>query len=756
VRRQGHTATPFTAPALPGAAPHRTRNTQRREYAAVNNRSTVKSLACALVWAVALFGTAHVHAASSDGTIDPSFGPASTPGMVTTDFNGGDDEVLAVAIQQSDDKIVAAGYAYSGTTNNDFALARYDADGQTLDTTFNNGGTKPGTVTTDFGSNGDDQARAMAIQFDRKIVVAGYATVGAVKEFAVARYMPNGALDTTFGTGGMTTTHIGTTDDEAQAVALQLDGKIVVAGFTQSGSQKDFAMVRYNMDGKLDTAFGFSGFVTTDLVVSSDDHARGVVVDGNGTITVAGYSTIPAIGATPATDDFALARYDSNGMPDPSFVNGAGKTTTNLGSVGDRINALALLPNGQTLVTGTSRNQANTNQDFAVARYTASGALDSTYGSGTTKAGTTITDFGSGDGAYAMVLQPDGKILAVGYATTTMGKVFALARYDKDGILDTTFNATGGGGAAPGTQILDFGQHDNEAHAAALQPNGSNVEVVVAGYALGGSPATKDFALARYFAFTNAASDVSINPSASIDFVDDNAATANTVTISQALTLAGLGGNVHVPVSIAGGDYTENCIEADLTNCAFGTGFAWAGNGDAFNVRHTAAGTHGQQVTTTMYFGGLVAANNYNVVLGAPTAYTFTSTVNQAPIITGTPATSVQQDSPYTFTPTSASDPDGDPISFSIANQPTWATFDTVTGTLNGTPTGVDVGVNHSIQITVTDVLGASTSLPAFDLTVTGTAPPPGGGGGGGGPMDPLTVAALAAGLFGSRRRRFA
>ena len=154
----------------------------------MNNRSTFKSVTWALVWATALTIPTLCYATVVDGTLDTSFGAS---GEVTTDFNGGNDEIMAVAIQP-DGKIVAAGYTSTAGLG-DFALARYNSDGKTLDTNFDT----DGKVTTDFTSNGDDRARAMVIQPDGKIVVAGFATVGSAKEFAVARYNTDGSLDTT-------------------------------------------------------------------------------------------------------------------------------------------------------------------------------------------------------------------------------------------------------------------------------------------------------------------------------------------------------------------------------------------------------------------------------------------------------------------------------------------------------------------------------------------------------------------------------
>src|SRR5262249_46684391 len=146
-------------------------------------------------------------------------------------------------------KIVVAGTSTSAATYNDFAVVRYNPDGS-LDTTFN--GT--GKVTTDIGSS-DDVARSVAIDGNGKIVVAGYSNVGGTYDFALVRYNADGSLDTTLGGTGMLTTAIGSLDDSANGVAIDGNGKIIVAGSSYDGSKNDIAVVRYNADGSLDTTF---------------------------------------------------------------------------------------------------------------------------------------------------------------------------------------------------------------------------------------------------------------------------------------------------------------------------------------------------------------------------------------------------------------------------------------------------------------------------------------------------------------------
>ena len=168
-----------------------------------------------------------------------------------------------------------------------------------LDPTFGGG---DGKVTTDIVSADADYATAVAIQADGKIVVAGTSNGSGTNDFALARYTTAGALDATFGTGGKVTTDIGA--DYGYAVAIQADGKIVVAGESNGGAgNNDFALARYTTAGVLDTTFSQDGKVLTDIDSDRSDNGRAMAIQADGKIVVAGISNAAG------TDDFALARY---------------------------------------------------------------------------------------------------------------------------------------------------------------------------------------------------------------------------------------------------------------------------------------------------------------------------------------------------------------------------------------------------------------------------------------------------------------
>jgi len=338
-----------------------------------------------------------------DGNLDTSF---SSDGLLTTDFGSGYDRALAVAVQ-ADGKIVTAGYADNGV-NRDFALARYNPDGS-LDTTFSS----DGLLTTAVGSS--SEARAVAVQADGKIVAAGSAWSDINPDFALARYNPDGSLDTTFDTDGLLTTDFGSSS-EARAMAVQADGKIVAAGSAYNNGifNSVFALARYNPDGSLDTTFSGDGLLTT-AVGSYDDIAYAVALQADGKIMVAGHAY------NGSTYDFALARYNPDGSLDTTF-SGDGLLTTAVGS-SSAANAVAVQADGEIVAAGNAYDGSTA--DFALARYNPDGSLDTTFSSD----GLLTTDFGSSDGAYAVALQADGKIVAAGYVFNDSNYDFALARY---------------------------------------------------------------------------------------------------------------------------------------------------------------------------------------------------------------------------------------------------------------------------------------------------------------------------------------
>ena len=384
---------------------------------------------------------------NSDGQLDASFGNRFLGGRVRTNLSG---EARAVAIQ-TDDKILVAGYGRNFLTNNDdFAIARYDANGNP-DTTFgpNQNGTVPnGTVLTDFPGSIRSEAAALAIQSDGKLVAAGRVNNPANNgrsDFAVARYNADGSLDDgtasdstpgdSFGIGGKVLDDFGN-DEFATALAIQpADGRIVVAGSASragGGGLFNFALARYNTDGSPDGSFGFNGQGKLSTFILSTSFASGLVIQSDGKIVVAGTTSDTSAG----TDAFALVRYNPDGALDASFGPGNGVVITNpTSATSAKARAIALQADGKLVVAGYF--VVSGRQEFAIIRYNANGSPDTDFGpSGN---GELITDFASQAAqAGALAIQPDGKIVAAGHRYFFVNGIealndFALARYEGGG-----------------------------------------------------------------------------------------------------------------------------------------------------------------------------------------------------------------------------------------------------------------------------------------------------------------------------------
>jgi len=252
---------------------------------------------------------------NANGKLDSSF---NKTGKTTADF-GGHDLPRSVGVH-GDGRIVVAGYT-TNASKKQCALACFKANGS-LETSFN--GT--GKVVTNFGGDGDAEGQGVAAQSDGKTVVVGYATVAGVQQFALARYNADGTLDRSFGRTGRILTAIGTIGSNATGVALQKDGKIVVAGYAvkNSGRGYDFACLRYNIDGNLDQGFGDHGKVTT-AVGQGDGKATAIAVQTDGMIILAGSAYVDN------NNEFAVVRYDRSGKLDTSF-NAVGSVLTPVGS----------------------------------------------------------------------------------------------------------------------------------------------------------------------------------------------------------------------------------------------------------------------------------------------------------------------------------------------------------------------------------------------------------------------------------------
>ncbi len=286
---------------------------------------------------------------NSDGSLETSFGGGD--GIATTPF------VASKVVVQASGKIVIGGQRFVSGNDFDLALARFNSDG-TLDATFDG----DGIVTTDFGAT-RDTFFALAQGPSDELVAVGLRRAGTTGSFtytwAVARYNADGVLDNSFSGDGRALAPAAANGGAPWSVAVQSDGKIVVAG----NGNGDFRLVRLEADGDLDTLFGTGGVVTTDFVGNNDD-ARALALLPGGKILVAGFSHQ---GGT--LNDFALACYQADGTLDPNF-SGDGLQTTDFTGGDDFAFATAITPDGKLVVAGNTLNPLVGIPDFGVARYT--------------------------------------------------------------------------------------------------------------------------------------------------------------------------------------------------------------------------------------------------------------------------------------------------------------------------------------------------------------------------------------------------
>ncbi|MBB1077631.1 DUF1566 domain-containing protein, partial [Rhodoferax sp. 4810] len=339
-------------------------------------------------------------------------------------------------------KTVTATFAPPAIANSLAPVTMYPLTINTVgDGSVTNVPTLAGVNVTNFG-NYSSSSQDLTVLADGKILVVG----AAYPYFALARYTADGYLDTTFGSdgNGRVTTDFGNYLT-AYSLTLQSDNKILVAGARNDGY---VALVRYSAAGLLDTSFGNGGQVAVDLGGIPSQVDQSVLVDASG-ILLAGEN--------------GLARYTDAGGLDTSF-DSDGKVTTVFNGSSDEITSIAFdvgANAGKILVAGTI---SSTGYDFGLARYNTDGSLDISFGTG----GKVTTDFGSEERGNALAVQSDGKILIAGSANDSTN--FALARYNTDGSLDTTFDGDG-------KVITDLGEYEY-AHSLTIQSDG---KILVAG-----------------------------------------------------------------------------------------------------------------------------------------------------------------------------------------------------------------------------------------------------------------------------------
>ena len=387
-----------------------------------------------------------------DGTPDNSF---SDDGKQIAYFGSSNDYYNSIAIQ-SDGKFVALGYI--GSTNDNIALARYDSDG-IADNSFNGG-----AILNDHINQGSTFYTSAAVQSDGKILASGYSWNASNYEFALARYNIDGSLDNTFSGDGKQMTGFGSFGSRARAISIQGDGKILIAGSIGD----NVGLVRYNYDGSLDNSFGNNGIQNSDFGLS--DSATAIALQGDGKIVVAGtviarYNTDGSLDMSFDGVGYLIPYYSINGVAiqnDGKIVvvsgfynvvvdryNLNGSVDSSFGDNGERFvsdymnltgTSIAIQNDGKIVIGGYYWfADRGVSSQFALLRLNADGSFDNSFnGSGIVFANINYNDY-----ATSVIVQSDNKIIIAGYSWNGSSDDFTIFRYNTDGSLDNTFSSDG-------------------------------------------------------------------------------------------------------------------------------------------------------------------------------------------------------------------------------------------------------------------------------------------------------------------------
>lgn len=344
----------------------------------------------------------------------------------TSSYVNGSDIGNDIVIQ-NDEKIIAVGatYNYNNETE-DFMVIRYNRDG-THDNSFG----VNGIVTTDL-LNTDDDANSVVIQDDGKILVAGRRdSVGISYGFVVVRYNDNGTIDSSFGNNGLITMGVQKVSQYYKAcIGLQTDEKIIVGYTKKNNSKSNIHVQRFNKDGSPDSLFGKSGKAIIDIC--QFDVAKDLKIQKDDKIVIVGYSDY----GTDSSRNISLSRLKADGSLDDDFGK-KGLMITDISNFEDRANAIALQPDGKIVIAGYAGSSSSIwNNDFITVRYLNDGTIDKTYShNGRTKTNILSDNFygPSNDYAKALAIQPDGKIIVVGDNSDYDGyNMMSMVRYNGD------------------------------------------------------------------------------------------------------------------------------------------------------------------------------------------------------------------------------------------------------------------------------------------------------------------------------------
>jgi uncharacterized delta-60 repeat protein len=370
-------------------------------------------------------------------------------------------------------KIVVAGQCEVNAGDKDFCVWRINENGSP-DNTFSGNGSQVFNV-----SGNVDKANAIAVQQDGRIVMAGICTLSGTNDFCVARLMPDGSLDNSFDNNGRLATDING-DDVAQAIAIRRDGGLVVAGTCKSGTNdSDFCIARYLANGSLDVGFfGGQGYRTLDMY-GQDDELATLLVQTDNRAVLAG-SCKPSASAN---KQFCVARLFASGQPDTSFDSDGKRAIDAFAGSTHTLGGAALQPDGKIVLGGTCA--ATTIRLFCAVRLTSDGSNDASFGNNGVAI---LLNYNNDAYVQSVNVQPDGKIVLAGYCDNGSGNFdFCWDRMNPDGTRDETVGAA--------TPVTAIGTSFDLGNAVVTTPEG---KILVAGTCRQNSTTVTDLCLARY------------------------------------------------------------------------------------------------------------------------------------------------------------------------------------------------------------------------------------------------------------------
>lgn len=498
---------------------------------------------------------------------------------------------------QPDGKLILGGWAGDPASpqfsvNRQFALFRQFSDGS-YDPSF--GTSNNGIATLDL-YGGNDAIVDMAYT-PQGIYVVGYAYQYGTRYHVLARYTHAGALDPAFGTNGLVHMLNGA-NDAINALAIQPDGRIVIAGRIQDASGNgDFLIARFNANGTHDTTFGTNGLAQYSMN-SNQDVVHDLVVQPNGRILVVGDILNNGVRAA------VVLGLEPSGIRDFSFgTNGSALITRNSTELYGR--RIALSSEGHVLVGSLARELPSYNNGIHVARLSANGVVDTTFNNG----GNFQTFNVAGERTLgAIEALPDGKVMVAGgfpiTGTNVASRTF-VARYGTSGALDAGFNGSG----FKLDDVASVSPTETSAQFISVAPDGK--------FYVGGYSGDPNIAPSNFFVLRYQGTPLDLTPN-NVDLTTIYEVARNSLMTSESFLVNGLSTGVRVPITVENGSYTINGAPATSL-----PGFV--GNGDSITVSHISASTYETPKTTVVRIGGNSPSHNRSNITGLRMVTSFSS-----------------------------------------------------------------------------------------------------------------------------------